>query len=351
MSYSNTRKKTGNQMYHRSGYNNYEFNDEIQNTIGVIQSYTSKISRINSDEECSIENSEKVQELVQNGKIKIEEIQDKLKKYSRNIESLPQNEKIRMKLVMQKLSASYMKAVDNFQKASKNYINKTAINDMANKNNRRYRSEEYETYNNFSRKSNSNYDSNRDKLDVNIYDYNFYENEDSDTFYKNEQNFEHENLENGFSKKKNYNNRKYKNNIFLGNNKNDVNEHLLQNNEEYLENEKNEYYNDRQFVSINTTDIEHEILNQKNKEIKKLHGDIVNIQELYKELFDQVNIQGETIDNIDSQMVKTHDNIMISGREIEITRNRYSTSVRCISYLFIILIILVIIILVTFRII
>ncbi|WBY57617.1 syntaxin [Plasmodium yoelii yoelii] len=291
------------------------------------------------------------QELVQNGKIKIEEIQQKLKKYSRNIESLPQNEKIRIKLVMQKLSASYMKAVDNFQKASKNYINKTAINDMSNKNNRRYRNEEYDGYNNFSRKSNFNYDSNRDKLDVNIYDYNFYENEDSDTFYKNGPNFEHENLETGFSKKKNYNNKKYKNNIFSGDNKNDINEHLLQNNEEYLENEKNEYYNDKQFVSINTTDIEHEILNQKNKEIKKLHGDIINIQELYKELFDQVNIQGETIDNIDSQMVTTHDNIMMSGREIEITRNRYSTSIRCISYLFIILIILVIIILVTFKII
>ncbi|ETB57973.1 hypothetical protein YYC_04747 [Plasmodium yoelii 17X] len=351
MSYSNTRKKTGNQMPQRSGYNNYEFNDEIQNAIGAIQSYTSKISRINSDEECSIENSEKVQELVQNGKIKIEEIQQKLKKYSRNIESLPQNEKIRIKLVMQKLSASYMKAVDNFQKASKNYINKTAINDMSNKNNRRYRNEEYDGYNNFSRKSNFNYDSNRDKLDVNIYDYNFYENEDSDTFYKNGPNFEHENLETGFNKKKNYNNKKYKNNIFSGDNKNDINEHLLQNNEEYLENEKNEYYNDKQFVSINTTDIEHEILNQKNKEIKKLHGDIINIQELYKELFDQVNIQGETIDNIDSQMVNTHDNIMMSGREIEITRNRYSTSIRCISYLFIILIILVIIILVTFKII
>ncbi|CAD2103463.1 hypothetical protein YYG_01667 [Plasmodium vinckei petteri] len=349
MSYSNTRKKSGNQIPQRSGYNNYEFNDEIQNAIGVIQSYTSKISKINNDEECSIENSERVQELVQNGKLKIEEIQQKLKRYSRNIESLPQNEKIRMKLVMQKLSTSYMKAVDNFQKASKNYINKTTMNEMSNQNNRRYGNEEYESYNNFSRKSNSNYDTNRDKLDVNIYDYNFYENEDSDTFYKNGANFEHENLESGYGKKRN--SRKYKNNMFSGDNRNDVNEHLLQNNEEYLENEKNEYYNDRQFVSINTTDIEHEILNQKNKEIKKLHGDIVNIQELYKELFDQVNIQGEAIDNIDSHMASTHDHIMMSGREIEITRNRYSTSIRCISYLFIILIILVIIILVAFKII
>ncbi|SBS90198.1 syntaxin, Qa-SNARE family, putative [Plasmodium ovale curtisi] len=278
---------------------------------------------------------------------------------------------MRKKLMLQKLSNSYLDAVNSFQKASKNYINKTVLNSMSEKHMETSDNVQYDEFTNFLRKSNPHYDSSKDRLNVNIYDYNFYENDDNDgsgnvnrnghysgnhsgsndvdePHYSDYRNIEKEGLQNSIGNKKKR--KKYKSSIFTGNKKNDVSEYLLQNND-FIENEKEEYYEEKQFISIKTVDIENEILNQKNKEIKKLHKDIINIQDIYKELFDQINIQGETIDNIDSQIVNTHDSIILSGREIQITRNRYFRNIRCIGYLFIALFILIIIILVVFKII
>ncbi|SBT71147.1 syntaxin, Qa-SNARE family, putative [Plasmodium malariae] len=348
MSYS-TKKKDSKTLPQKSAYDN-QFNLDIQKDIGVIQSYASRISKINENEACSIESSEKVQEIVQEGKLKIQEIQRKLKSYSSNAENMPQNEKMRMKLMLQKLSNFYLDAVNNFQNVSKNYINKTVLNDLSSRNLDVSDNVEYDSVNNFSRKSSSNYDSSKDKFNVNIYDYNFYENENYETPYRNYGSSEFQIEQNAIGGKKKK--KKYKNNAFTGHMKNDINEYLLQNDDKYLENEKEEGYSyDKQFVSIKTADIENEILNQKNKEIKQLHKDIINIQELYKELFEQINVQGDNLDNIDSQIINTHDNILMSGREIEITRNRYFRNIRCMGFLVLVLIILIIIILVVFRII
>ncbi|KJP86828.1 hypothetical protein AK88_03535 [Plasmodium fragile] len=355
MSYS-TKKESKKSI--QKNVNNFEFSEDIQNDIGIIQSYTLQISKINENEVCSVESSEQVQEIVQEGKVKIQEIQRKIKSYSNSAEDAPPGERMRMKLMLQKLSNSYIAAVNNFQSASKNYINKTVLNDMLSKNmNTSNNNLEYDSLTNFSRNSDSNYDSSRDRFNVNIYDFNYNENDNYDGSYAPLPRA----MENASSGKKTK--KKYKSNIFTGSKKTEVNEYLLQNDayEEdgaylgsvgygsnvNLENPQQ----DRQFVSVNTVDIENEILSQKNKEIKKLHKDIINIQELYKELFDQVNIQGESIDNIDSQIITTHDNILMSGREIEITRNRYFRSIRCMGFLFFFLIILIIIILVVFRVI
>ncbi|SOS79081.1 syntaxin, Qa-SNARE family [Plasmodium sp. gorilla clade G1] len=347
MSYSNKKKEY--KKFSNKNVMSFEFNSDIQNDIGVIKSYTSRISRINDDEPYSIESSEKVQEIVQEGKLKIQEIQKKLKNYRNITENVPQHEKVRVKLMLQRLSNSYLEAVNNFQKASKNYINKTIMNDLSTKNYNVEENMEYDSLNNFSRKSNSNYDTNIDKYNVNIYDYNFYENNYETSYSKYNNSTEFQSVDSTIEEKTYKKKKKYKSNIFTGDKKNEVNEYLLENNN--YEQENNNYGQEKQFVSINTVDIENEILTQKNKEIKKLHKDIINIQELYKELFEQINIQGENIDNIDSQMVNTHDNIMMSGREIEIARNRYFSSLRCTIYLLFLILILVIIILVVFRII
>ncbi|EUD65506.1 hypothetical protein C922_04012 [Plasmodium inui San Antonio 1] len=355
MSYS-TKKQSKKTI--QKNANNFEFSADIQNDIGMIQSYTVRISKINENEVCSVESSEKVQEIVQEGKVKIQEIQRKIKSYSNSAENVSPGERMRMKLMLQKLSNSYVAAVNNFQNASKNYINKTVLNDMLSKNmNASSNNLEYDSMTNFSRNSDSHYDSSRDTFNVNIYDFNFNENENYDGSYGPIPR-DMENASMGKKMKK-----KYKSNIFTGSKKSEVNEYLLQNDAYdqdggYLGSagygtnvDLEDPQQERQFVSIKTVDIENEILSQKNKEIKKLHKDIINIQELYKELFDQVNIQGETIDNIDSQIITTHDNILMSGREIEITRNRYFRNIRCMGFLFFVLIILIIIILVVFRVI
>ncbi|GAW80819.1 hypothetical protein, conserved [Plasmodium gonderi] len=349
MSYST--KKKENKKINQKNASSFEFNSDIQNDIGIIKSYTLRILKINENEVCSVESSEKVQGIVQEGKVKIQEIQRKLKNYSSNVENAPQSERIRVKLMLQKLSNSYIEAVNNFQNASKNYINKTVLSDMSLKNvNTSNGNLGYDSFNNFSRNSDSNYDSNRDKFNVNIYDYNFYENENYEGSYA----IPTGGLENVKGEKKK---KKYKNNIFTGNKKSEINEYLLQN-DGYMENGGYEDNRDlenpvqnEEFISVKTVDIENEILNQKNKEIKKLHKDIINIQELYKELFDQINVQGESIDNIDSQIMTTHDNILLTGREIEITRSRYFRSIRCTGFLIFVLIILLVIILVVFRVI
>ncbi|GAB66325.1 hypothetical protein PCYB_091110 [Plasmodium cynomolgi strain B] len=364
MSYS-TKKKESKKTIQKNA-NNFEFSADIQNDISIIQSYTARISKINENEVCSVESSEKVQEIVQEGKVKIQEIQRKIKSYSSSAENAPPGERVRpvlhpsmrMKLMLQKLSNSYIGAVNNFQSASKNYINKTVLNDRLSKNvNASSNNLEYDSLTNFSRNSDSNYDSSRDKFNVNIYDFNFNENENYDGSYAPAPRGM-ENTSTGKKMKK-----KYKSNIFTGSKKSEVNEYLLQNDaygqdDAYLGSggygpnvDLEDPQQERQFVSVKTVDIENEILSQKNKEIKKLHKDIINIQELYKELFDQVNIQGESIDNIDSQIITTHDNILMSGREIEITRNRYFRNIRCMGFLFFVLIILIIIILVVFRVI
>ncbi|ANQ08211.1 Uncharacterized protein PCOAH_00023620 [Plasmodium coatneyi] len=356
MSYS-TKKKESKKSIQKNA-NNFEFSADIQNDISIIQSYAARISKINENEVCSVESSEKVQEIVQEGKVKIQEIQRKIKSYSNSAENVPPDERMRMKLMLQKLSNSYLAAVNNFQSASKNYINKTVLNDMLSKNiNPSSNNLEYDSLTNFSRNSDSNYDSSRDKFNVNIYDFNFNENENYDGSYAPVP-WGMEKESTGKKMKK-----KYKSNIFTGNKKSEVNEYLLQNDaygqeDAYLGSggygpnvNLEDPPQEREFVSIKTVDIENEILSQKNKEIKKLHKDIINIQELYKELFDQVNIQGESIDNIDSQIITTHDNILMSGREIEITRNRYFRNIRCMGFLFFVLVILIIIILVVFRVI
>ncbi|KMZ80622.1 hypothetical protein PVIIG_04407 [Plasmodium vivax India VII] len=362
MSYS-TKKKESKKTIQKNA-NNFEFGADIQNDIGIIQSYTLRISKINENEVCSVESSEKVQEIVQEGKMKIQEIQRKIKSYSNSAENVPPGERMRMKLMLQKLSNSYLAAVNNFQSASKNYINKTVLNDMLSKNmNESGNNLEYDSLTNFSRNSDSNYDSSRDKFNVNIYDFNFNESENYEGSYGPSP----RGMENAGAGKKMK--KKYKSNIFTGSKKSEVNEYLLQNDaygqgdpygheDSYLGSgaygqdvDLEDPQQERQFVSVKTVDIENEILSQKNKEIKKLHKDIINIQELYKELFDQVNIQGESIDNIDSQIMTTHDNILMSGREIEITRNRYFRNIRCMGFLFFVLIILIVIILVVFRVI
>ncbi|CRG96099.1 syntaxin, putative [Plasmodium gallinaceum] len=345
MSYS---KKNDNKKLIEKNVYNYEFNSDIQKDIEVIQSYTLEISNISQNELCSIESSEKVQKIVQQGKIKIQEIQKKLKNCS-NTEGFSQNEKVRKKLMLQKLSNSYMKAINNFQNASKNYINKTTLKySYPNNFSTPDDLEGFNSFNNFSRNSSSNYDSNQDKFNVNIYDYNFYENKYENTYNSYKSN-EFQSIDSRIEEKRKK--KKYKNNIFTGNKKNEINEYLLQN-DTYIENEKdNNYPQEKQFVSVKTVDIEKEILNQKNREIKKLHKDIINIQELYKELSEQINIQGENIDNIDSQIISTHDNIIMSGREIEIARNRYFRNFKCMFYIFIAILVLITIILVVLKVI
>ncbi|CRG99917.1 syntaxin, putative [Plasmodium relictum] len=345
MSYS---KKNENKKFIEKNVYNCEFNSDIQKDIEVIKSYTLEISNVSQNESCSIESSEKVQKLVQQGKSKIQEIQKKLNNYS-STKNVPHNEKVRKKLMLQKLSNSYMNAVNNFQNASKNYINKTILKD-SHPNNFSIPDdlEDFNSFNNFSRKSSSNYDSSKDKFNINIYDYNFYDNKYENNYNSYKSN-EFQSIDSTIEEKRKK--KKYKNYIFTGNKKNEINEYLLKN-DRYIENEKDDNYSqEKQFVSVKTVDIEKEILNQKNKEIEKLHKDIINIQELYKELSEQINIQGDNIDNIDSQIVNTHDNIVMSGREIEIARNRYFRNFKCMFYLFLALLVLIIIILTVLKVI
>ncbi|SBS90203.1 syntaxin, Qa-SNARE family (SYN13) [Plasmodium ovale curtisi] len=81
MSYS-TKKRENKNLLKKKNAHSFEFNSEIQNDIG------------NEDEGCSIESSEKVQEIVQEGKLKIQEIQKKLKNYSSSADNIPQHEKV-----------------------------------------------------------------------------------------------------------------------------------------------------------------------------------------------------------------------------------------------------------------
>ncbi|VWU50260.1 syntaxin, Qa-SNARE family [Hepatocystis sp. ex Piliocolobus tephrosceles] len=342
MSYSNITKGTKKpQQYTES--TDFELQSEIQKNVALIQSYTLRISKINNEETCSIESSKNVKEIVQKGKIKLQETQEKLKLFSMELENASPNEKTRMKLMFQKLSNSYLKSLNKFQIVSEEYIGKTEQTDMKLSNMELGGNLEYTPSNSFSRNSSTRYDSNNDNLNVNIYDYNFYEQDNyNDGFNKNEKN-DISDIESGLLHKK------YKKNIFAGNKTDDINEYLLQNDEINEHGDINSQ--EKQFVSVKTYDIENEILTQKNNEIKKLHKEIVNIQGLYKDLFDQVNIQGESIDIIDSQIITTHDSIHRAGREIEITRSRYFRNIKCTICLIIFLIFLIIFILVVFKVI
>lgn len=51
--------------------------------------------------------------------------------------------------MLQRLSNSYLEAVNNFQNASKNYINKTIMNDLSTKNYNVEENMEYDSLNNF----------------------------------------------------------------------------------------------------------------------------------------------------------------------------------------------------------
>lgn len=205
-----------------------------------------------------------------------------------------------------------------------------------------------------------------EKVSINIYDYSMADHKKS-TNYDSYKTGEFQSIDSSVQERWRKKNKKYKKSLYNGKKKDEISEYLLQdvdsfdlemNTEDDNIDEKEKKHHGKllqedpkEFVSVNTVDIESEILQQKNKEIQKLHMDLINIQELYKELSEQINIQGENIDHIDSHIVNTHGNIILSGREIEIARDRYSRGFKCTFYLFFIILFLIIFILILYKVI
>lgn len=361
---------------------------DIKEGITMIHGYTLAIRQIGLSDPELVNSSAKVRGVVQEGKRKIQEISKKLNTYSKR-KNLTPDEEPQKKQAIRQLSKKYLEAVKNFENESKNFMKQISMKnslmeDLENSNVIPYDEDETEL---FTRNSSTAYDSSKEEsISVNIYDYNWgldkYEKANNNKYVKHNNkrdsniiniNDSTSNINRQYKKQKSSGKssefqsvnstyaekekRKFKKNAHMkGDKYKDINEYLLQ--DELREDEidegnvNRENNNDnKQFVSVNTVDIENEILKQKNKEIRKLHKDIINIQELYKELSEHINIQGENLDNIDSQIVNTHQNIVMSGREIEVTRQRYARNSRCLLLILFFLSLLIIIILVVFKVI
>lgn len=85
-------------------------------------------------------------------------------------------------------------------------------------------------------------------------------------------------------------------------------------------------------------------LQEREEAVRRLETDIVGINQIFTDLAVLVNVQGETIDNIDKHVSDAVDNVEEGGQQLEKAVN-YQTSARnkkfcCIGFLLLVLVIL-----------